>query len=65
LLLQTVKWSILNEEYTVSNVPYLVIDGEEFFDSNVSILLTTLKELMLENKISKDIDYAKLVGIEF
>lgn len=61
---KNVTWSISNKEYVVRNVPYQVIETEEFLALDVSIKLTALRDLMFENKIPQDVNFKDLDGIE-
>ncbi|HBI05156.1 MAG TPA: hypothetical protein DDY49_14135 [Paenibacillaceae bacterium] len=62
-----VTWSISGIEYIVRNVPYSMLSAidSEFLDLDVSIRLTAIRDLMVENEIPHDINYEDLAHIEF
>lgn len=62
-----IYWQIADNAYIVRNVPYLKADydGEELLDLDVSIAITTLRDLMVENAIPHDVDYGDFADIEF
>lgn len=62
-----IHWQIANTEYVVRNVPYLKDDSdeEEMLDLDVSITITTLRDLMVENAIPHDVDYEDFADIKF
>jgi len=61
-----VKWSTLDNNYIVRNVPYEKLDaeGEIFFDLSVSIKLAMIRDLMGNNEIPHDIDYDLVANFE-
>ncbi|TMN21729.1 hypothetical protein [Lentibacillus cibarius] len=67
VLKKDIYWQIADSAYVVRNVPYLKADydGEEMLDLNVSIAITTLRDLMVENVIPHDVDYEDFADIEF
>lgn len=67
MLKKDINWQTENRVYIVRNVPYLKADndGEEMLDLDVSITLTALRDLMVENTIPQDIDYMDFADIEF
>lgn len=60
-----IKWMLSSTEYVVKNVPVIELDGEEFFDTNTSIVLLTMRDLMVENEIPKEVDFDKFKHIKF
>ncbi|MGQ4668107.1 hypothetical protein ACUIJN_20210 [Metabacillus halosaccharovorans] len=67
MLTKDIHWQIEECAYVVRNVPYLKADydGEEMLDLDVSIALTTLRDLMVENAIPHDVNYDEFADIEF
>ena len=67
MLKKDINWQTENRLYIVRNVPYLKADndGEEMLDLDVSITLTALRDLMVENAIPQDVDYMDYADIEF
>lgn len=66
-LFKDIHWQIEDCAYVVRNVPYLKADydGEELLDIDVSIAITTLRDLMVENVIPYDVDYGDFADIGF
>lgn len=62
-----IHWYIDETTYVFQNVPYLNADydGEELLDLEVSITVTALRDLMLEDAIPHDIDYEDFADIEY
>lgn len=62
-----IQWQIEECAYVVRNVPYLKADydEEEMLDLDVSIAVTTLRDLMVENAIPHEVDYEDFADIEF
>lgn len=60
-----IKWILSSIDYVVKNVPVIELDGEEFFDTNTSIVLLTLKDLMIENEIPNEVDFDDFKHIKF
>lgn len=57
---------MLDSQYIVRNVPITVSDdGEKCLDFDVSFKLTTLRDLMYEGKIGKQVNYNDYDGIVF
>ena len=67
MLTKDIIWNINQNEYIVRNVPYqeLDTDGEDFIDFNVSITITALRDLMVDEAIPKDVNYSDFADIEF
>ncbi|WP_243292963.1 hypothetical protein [Bacillus sp. FJAT-47783] len=67
MLKKDIHWQIADCAYVVRNVPYLKADydGEEMLDLDVSVAVTTLRNLMVENVIVHDVDYEDFADIEF
>ncbi|PLR83591.1 hypothetical protein CVD25_17205 [Bacillus canaveralius] len=67
MLKKDIIWRIDQTEYVVRNVPYVKLDadGEEFLDMDVSVTMTALRDLMVENEIPHDVDYEDFAHIEF
>lgn len=67
MLRKDVDWRIANCEYVVRNVPYFKsnYDNEELLDMGVSMVITTLRDLMVENAISHDVNYDDFADVEF
>lgn len=67
MLRKDVDWRIANCEYVVRNVPYFKsnYDNEELLDMDVSIVITTLRDLMVENAIPHDVNYDDFADVEF
>ena len=60
-----VRWLISGTNYVIRNVPYEIVNGEEFFDICTSITITALRDLMAKNKIPNDIKFEDFEDIEF
>ncbi|WP_019720157.1 hypothetical protein [Heyndrickxia coagulans] len=58
-LKRTVEWTIDNKKLKIINVPYekLPVDGEIFYDADVSIRIMMLKDLMFADRIPPIVDY--------
>lgn len=58
-LKRTVEWIIDNKKYQIINVPYekTSVEGEVFYDADVSIRIMMLKDLMLADRIPSVVDY--------
>jgi chromosome condensin MukBEF complex kleisin-like MukF subunit len=67
MLTKDIHWQIAERKYVVRNVPYLKADHdrEELLDMDVSIAITTLRDLMVENEIPHDVSYEDFADIEF
>lgn len=58
-LKKDVKWYLGERAYVVKNVPYSILPAEEneYFEMDVSIRLTMIRDLMYMNEIPSVIDY--------
>ncbi|WP_164667746.1 hypothetical protein [Virgibacillus doumboii] len=67
MLKKDIHWKREECAYVIRNIPYLKADydGEEMLDLDVSIAITTLRDLMIENAIPHDVDYEDYADIEF
>ena len=67
VLKRDIHWEIEDSIYVVRNVPYLEADhdGEELLDVDVSITLTALRDLMVEEAIPLDVDFTDFADIQF
>lgn len=65
-LTKNIVWNIQNKEYKVKNVPYVELDAEEknYFNMDVSIRLTMLRDLMVMNEIPNVVDYSLVADFE-
>ncbi|MCJ7843384.1 hypothetical protein MUB24_21400 [Lederbergia sp. NSJ-179] len=65
-LTKDVIWYIDGKKYVIQNVPYskLQAEEEEYFDMDVSVRLTILRDLMYMNDIPLIIDYKLVEGFE-
>ncbi|MDN4608187.1 hypothetical protein [Sporosarcina highlanderae] len=65
-LTKDVKWTIDEKAYVVKNVPYSILPAEEneYFDMDVSIRLTMIRDLMYMNEIPAVIDYSVVSDFE-
>lgn len=65
-LTKNVVWNIDGKQYVVENVPYSELKAEEneYFDMDVSIRLTMLRDLMLMEEIPSKIDYSMVANFE-
>lgn len=65
-LKKDIRWKISGSVYVVRNVPYLKAeyDGEELMEMDVSITLTALRDLMVEEAIPHDINYDDFADIK-
>lgn len=61
------RWQIEDSVYVVRNVPYLKADydDEELLDVGVSITLTALRDLMVEEAIPLDVDFTDFADVQF
>lgn len=66
LLTKDVVWNIDGKQYVVKNVPYSELKAEEneYFDMEVSIRLTMIRDLMYMNEIPSVIDYSVVADFE-
>ncbi|MFD2639132.1 hypothetical protein [Piscibacillus salipiscarius] len=66
VLTKDVQWKINDSKYIIRNVPYLKADydEEELFDLDVSLTITSLRDLMVENKIPNDVNYEDFADIK-
>lgn len=62
-----VVWEIDDNYYVVKNVPHMQFedDYEEYVDSNVSIILFAIRDLMLEGKLPNEVDFERYKNIQF
>lgn len=62
-----IVWTMNEHEYIVRNVPYTksAAPGEDFFDVNIAITVTALRDLMHEGKIPSEVDFEEVADIEF
>lgn len=59
-------WKLNGEYYIIRNIPFYVSENaEDSVDASVALKVATLKELMTENKIPKDIDFEKMKDVEY
>lgn len=67
MLTKDIHWQIADCKYVVRDVPYLIADydSEELLDMDVSITVTTLRDLMVENAIPNEVNYNDFADIEF
>lgn len=67
VLKKDIHWQIEDSLYVVRNVPYLQADydDEEMLDVDVSITLTALRDLMVEESIPLDVDFTDFADIQF
>lgn len=65
-LTKDVVWNIDGKQYIVQNVPYSELKAEEneYFDMDVSIRLTMLRDLMYIKEIPSIIDYGIVANFE-
>lgn len=65
-LTKDVVWNIGEREFVVKNVPYSELPSEEnqYFDMDVSIRLTMLRDLMCMGEIPTIIDYSIVANFE-
>lgn len=65
-LTKDVVWDINGKQYIVKNVPYSELQAEEneYFDMDVSIRLTMLRDLMFMEEIPPEIDYNIVANFE-
>lgn len=59
-----VIWDLSNTEYKVLNVPYSVFQDEEYFDLDVSVKLTMIKDLMVLKEIPPIVDFENVVNFD-
>jgi hypothetical protein len=60
-----IHWAIENVNFVVRNVPYIILDDEEFFDTDVAIRLEMIKDLMVNNETPHDFNFDLVADIEF
>ncbi|WP_407269679.1 hypothetical protein [Radiobacillus sp. PE A8.2] len=67
VLTQDVHWNINGTNYVIRNVPYFTYDNddEKLLDLDVSITMTALKDLMVQGKMPKDINFENFAHIKF
>ncbi|WP_433595430.1 hypothetical protein [Lysinibacillus xylanilyticus] len=65
-LTKNVVWNIDGKQYVVENVPYSELKAEEneYFDMDVSIRLTMLRDLIFMEEIPSKIDYSIVANFE-
>ncbi|MGG0308343.1 hypothetical protein ABEY43_06985 [Priestia megaterium] len=52
-------FSILDNNYTIRNVPYIKLDaeGEEFMSAGVSLKVAIIRDLMYANEIPHNVNF--------
>lgn len=62
-----VVWKIDDNYFVVKNVPHMQFEGnyEEYVDSNVSIILFAIRDLMLEGQLPNEVDFERYKNIQF
>ena len=65
-LKKEVNWEIEGKIFTVRNVPYTIsLSGEgNYFDLDVCVRLTMVRDLMCMGEIPSEVDYAVISEIE-
>lgn len=65
-LTKSVVWTIDGKQYIVEKVPYSELNAEEneYFDVDVAIRLTMLRELMFMRDIPSKVDYSIVANFE-
>lgn len=60
-------WEVASQKYVLRNVPFFQADydEEEIVDLDVSIKVTALRDLMVENELPHDVNYEIYADIEF
>ena len=59
-----VIWNISDIEYKVRNFPYSVFNDEEFYDLDVTLKLSMIKDLMVQEEIPTTIDFDKVANFD-
>jgi len=59
-----IVWNISDTEYKVRNVPYSVFNDEEFYDLDVTLKLSMIKDLMVQEEIPTTIDFEKVTNLD-
>lgn len=60
-------WQVAGQEYVLRSVPFFQADydEEEIVDHDVSIKVTELRDLMVEDELPHDVNYEIYADIEF
>jgi len=59
-----IVWNISDTEYKVRNVTYSVFNDEEFYDLDVTLKLSMIKDLMVQEEIPTTIDFEKVTNLD-